>query len=119
MMDLFEERRKHLSTLSDELLKEKFWELAEDITQPLVDFAKAHTSPSIERSVLLRMGFNSMESDSITKKIVEASLLGKGAGNVILKYARKTGLHYLEAGKRLIEMEDADKEIKKLFEGGK
>ena len=117
-MDLFEEKRKHLKTLSDEKLKERFWELASDITQPLVDFAKTHTSPSIERSVLLRMGFNSMEAASITKKVVEAGLLGKGAGNIVLKYAKKTGLPYLEAGRKIIEMEDADKQIKNLFEGG-
>ncbi len=117
-MDLFEEKRKHLKDLNDKQLKERFWELASDITQPLVDFAKTHTSPSIERSVLLRMGFNSMEADAITKKAVEASLLGKGAGNIVLKYAKKTGLSYLDAGKKLIAMEDADKEMKTLFEGG-
>ena len=35
--DDFEERRSHLKDLSDEELKERFWELTEKLVDPLID----------------------------------------------------------------------------------
>ena len=97
----FESRRKHLADLSDQALKERLWELAFDIVKPLSDLAYAYTSPSIERSVLLRMGFSSLEAQSIVSFAEKRGLLGKGAGNLVLRYARATSTDYLTAGKRL------------------
>ena len=57
--DDYLKRREHLKDLSDQELKERFWQLAEQAVKPLVDLAYKNTSPAIERSVLLRMGFSS------------------------------------------------------------
>lgn len=97
----FEKRREHLKKLSDDELYKKFWDLTEDIVKPLVDLAYTHTSPAIERSVLLRMGFSSLEADSIVKEGVKWNLLGKGIGNVVLNYSELKGIDYLSAGEEL------------------
>lgn len=85
----FESRRNELKALSDEQLKVKFWELCNQVVSPIVDLAKTHTSPSIERSVLLRMGIDSVTTHGVVKQICEAGLLGKGAGNCLLKLSKK------------------------------
>ncbi|MCK9226139.1 MAG: ornithine aminomutase subunit alpha [Candidatus Muirbacterium halophilum] len=107
-MSEFEKRRQHLKNMSEEDLKKYFWELCDKATQPLVDFAAKHTSPSIERSVLLRMGFNSLEAKEIVIKINEAGLLGKGAGNVIYKLSEKMNISCYKAGKWIITEENPD-----------
>ncbi|MGE5529845.1 MAG: ornithine aminomutase subunit alpha [Patescibacteria group bacterium] len=99
--DDFTTRRLPLASLSDEELKERFWHLAAELVSPLVELARTHTTPSIERSVLLRMGFSSLEAQAITARCVERGLLGKGAGAVVWRYARAKGLPYLEAGRML------------------
>ena len=101
--DDFEKRREHLKNLSDEELKKRFWELSEKLVEPLVELAKTHTSPSIERSVLLSMGFDSLESKAIVERVLEAGLLGKGAGHVVLKIAEKNDCSVQEAGKMIID----------------
>jgi D-ornithine 4,5-aminomutase subunit alpha len=101
--DDFEKRRQHLKGLSDEELKQRFWQLAEEIVRPLYELAWYHTSPSIERSVLLRMGFSSLEAKSIVSGLEKRGLLGKGAGRAVLEYAAITGAHYLDAGRALSE----------------
>jgi len=63
--DDFVERSKHLQKMTDEELNAYFWQLVEKVVAPLVELARTHTSPSIERSVLLRMGFNSFEAKSL------------------------------------------------------
>ncbi len=99
--DDFKTRREHLKDLTDEQLYERFWSLTEQIVDPLVELAKTHTSSSIERSVLLRMGFSSIESSQIVEEGLKAGLLGKGMGNVVLKYAKAKDMPYLEAGREL------------------
>ncbi len=99
--DDFAERRKHLAGLSDEQLKDRFWKLADEIVTPLIEMAKTHTTPSIERSVLLRMGFSSIESKEIVNHCVTQGLLGKGAGHAVLKLAELEKLPYREAGLKL------------------
>lgn len=99
--DDFEERSKHLQNMTDEELDRYFWELAEKIVDPLIKLASTHTSPSIERSVLLRMGFNSLEAKAIVEKVVDMGLLGKGAGNIVYTISQKTGKSILEAGREL------------------
>ncbi len=101
--DDFPKRRQHLAGLTDEQLHERFWQLAQELVAPLVELARTHTSPSLERSVLLRMGFSSLEASAIVARCVERGLLGKGAGAIVWRYAKAKGLPYLEAGRRLAQ----------------
>lgn len=100
--DDFEKRRNHLANLSDEELKTRFWDLANQVVKPLLELAKSHTSPAIERSVLLRMGFSSIEAKAIVDKVIDYGLIGKGAGHVVYKAAKIHNLPIREAGLGLI-----------------
>lgn len=103
----FEARRAELEQLSDEQLKERFWELSYQLMTPVVELAKTHTSPSIERAVLLRMGIDSVSSHGIVDKVHEAGLLGKGAGQAVLKVAQKYELDVRAAGQKILDDPDA------------
>lgn len=108
--DDFQARREHLKNLSDEDLKARFWALTEQLVDPLLELAKENTTPAIERSVLLRMGFSSLEAKAIVDGCAEKSLLGHGAGNVVYRYAKHTGQEIREAGLALLSpanMEEA------------
>jgi D-ornithine 4,5-aminomutase subunit alpha len=100
--DDFAKRRKHLQSLSDEALRQRFWQLAEQIVAPLIDEARTHTSPSIERSVLLRMGFSSVETQKLVTEIRQKELLGYGAGRLILELAKRKNVSIREVGDKLI-----------------
>lgn len=100
-IDDFNERRRHLADLSDEELYDRFWELTEKIVGPMVELAKKNTSPAIERSVLLRMGFSSIEADNIVKYGLKWGLLGYGMGHGVLCLAENNHIDYLEAGRLL------------------
>jgi D-ornithine 4,5-aminomutase subunit alpha len=99
----FEKRREELSQLSDEELKIRFWELCDQVVAPIVDLARTHTSPSIERSVLLRMGIDSISSHGVVDRILEAGLLGKGAGHVLLEVAKSRNLDLRSAAAAILE----------------
>jgi D-ornithine 4,5-aminomutase subunit alpha len=99
----FEKRRETLKTMSDEQLKERFWQLCNQVVEPIVDLAKTHTSPSIERAVLLRMGVDSVSSHGVVDRIQEAGLLGKGAGHVVLKLSQKSGKDVRGAAAAILE----------------
>lgn len=99
----FEERRKRLAGLSDEQLRERFWDLCHKAVEPIVELARTHTSPAIERSVLLRMGIDSVSAQGVAARIHEAGLLGKGAGHVLLDLARREGCDHVAAAARLLE----------------
>jgi D-ornithine 4,5-aminomutase subunit alpha len=116
--DDFEKRRDHLKDLSDEELKKKFWDLTEDIVDPLIDIAKTHTSASIERSVLLRMGFNSVDAKAIVNEVIKADLLGKGAGHVVYKLAQKEKRPIKEVGLDIGNEKYNKKQLQALFDGG-
>ena len=96
--DDYQERRTHLAGLSDSELEARFWQLVDQIVDPLVHLAEAHTSPSIERSVLLRMGFSGFEAKALVDKCMELGILGKGAGHVVVIAAQRLGLSVREAG---------------------
>ncbi len=100
--DDFELRRKHLRSLSDAELHTRFWDLVAKIVDPLVEEARTHTSPSIERSVLLRMGFSSLEAEALVKQLDERGLLEHGAGHLILRLALKENITVREAGGALL-----------------
>jgi D-ornithine 4,5-aminomutase subunit alpha len=103
--DDFEARREHLSTLSERELEERFWKLTEQLVDPMLELARSHTSPSIERSVLLRMGFSSAEAKSIVEKTIDHELIGKGAGHVVYAVAARTKMDIRSAGLKLAEGE--------------
>jgi D-ornithine 4,5-aminomutase subunit alpha len=102
-IDDFEVRSKKLQNMTDEQLDNYFWELVEKVVDPILNLADTHTSQSIERSVLLRMGFNSMQAKVIVDKLFERHLLGKGAGHVVYKIAKEKNIGILEAGKALVD----------------
>ncbi len=101
--DDFASRRQHLANLSEAQLEERFWQLAHAIVQPLIELAEKNTSPSIERSVLLRLGFNSWEAKELVQAISDQGLLSKGAGHVVYVAARHWGCDGLTAGRRLLQ----------------
>jgi D-ornithine 4,5-aminomutase subunit alpha len=97
----FEQRRAHLRSLSDAELRARFWQLAEQVVDPLVELARTHTTPSIERSVLLRGGLSSVEAGRVVEGAVRRGLLGLGAGGLVLRLAKKRGVSFVEAGRML------------------
>jgi D-ornithine 4,5-aminomutase subunit alpha len=82
--DTFDHAHQYLMGLTDEELKMRFWHLAQEIVDPLVELARTHTSPSIERSVLMRMGIDSPTCNAVVAECETRSLLGHGAGHVVL-----------------------------------
>jgi len=102
----FEKRRAELQKMSDEELKNRFWQLCNQVVEPIVDLAQTHTSPSIERSVLLRMGIDSLTAHGVVDRVLEAGLLGKGAGHVVLKLAQKNGVDVPAAAAAILENKD-------------
>ncbi len=101
--DDFDDRRARLKDLSDEELHARFWALAERLVAPLVEEAQTHTSPSIERSVLLRMGFSSLEASDLVEQMGVRGLLGHGAGRLVLELAQAKGISVREAGLLLLD----------------
>ncbi|CAA7600197.1 D-ornithine 4,5-aminomutase alpha-subunit [Acididesulfobacillus acetoxydans] len=106
--DDFAERREHLAHLTEEQLEERFWSLANEVVEPLLDLARTHTSPSIERSVLLRMGFDSLTARGIAEQAMAHGLLGHGAGHLVWRYAKGQGLGIEAAGLALARGEGWD-----------
>ena len=113
----FEERRKHLADLTDDELKARFWELGEKIVEPLLELGKVNTSPSIERSVLLRMGFSSLEANKIVDGVLARNLIGKGAGHVVYRVSREKDISVRAAGLALCGDEYWD-DVVGYFAGG-
>ncbi|MBO0456581.1 ornithine aminomutase subunit alpha [Enterococcus hulanensis] len=101
----FEEARKHLASLSDDELKNRFWQLAEEVVEPMLEMGKKYTSPSIERSVLLRMGFSSIEATEIVKRVLSHELMGKGAGHIVYRIAKENTISIRDAGLKLADGE--------------
>lgn len=100
--DDFETRRAHLRNLSDEALHARFWDLAERIVAPLIAEARTHTTPAIERSVLLRMGFTSSEARALTDGMMARQLLGHGSGKLLADLANTEKLTIRQAGENLL-----------------
>lgn len=96
-------RREALAALSDAQLEERFWQLCHRLVQPMVELARTHTSPSIERAVLLRMGIDSLTAAGVVAKIGEKGMLGRGAGHILLEAASTYMCSLQEAAKRIVE----------------
>ncbi len=95
-------RRDRLAPLADSELHERFWRLAEQIVAPLLDLARTHTTPSLERSVLLRMGLDSLEARALVEETMRQGLLGHGAGNLLLRVSARHGLELRAAARELV-----------------
>lgn len=100
--DDFATRRQHLSAMSDAELHQHFWSLADKLVAPLIEEARTHTTPSIERSVLLRMGFSSIEAKALVERMDERGLLSHGAGRLVLDLAKTKKLSVRAAGMALL-----------------
>ena len=100
--DDFETRREHLRNLSDDELHARFWDLVGRIVEPLIEEARSHTSPAIERSVLLRMGLSSIEAKGLVEGLAERGLLGHGAGRLLLDLAGVKDMTVREAAEALL-----------------
>ena len=99
--DTYLQVRGHLAELSDEQLEARFWELAQRVVDPMVELARTHTSPSIERSVLMRMGVDSPTCMAVVGECEKRGLLGHGCGHVVWYYADHLGVAAPEAARRL------------------
>jgi D-ornithine 4,5-aminomutase subunit alpha len=106
--DDFQERRKPLSGLSDEEIHDRFWKLVGQVVDPLVEEARTHTTPAIERSVLLRMGLSSLEAKALVTQMHQRGLLGHGAGQLLLELAKKKGVTVNQAAGSLLAGEGWD-----------
>ncbi|MDY0294840.1 MAG: ornithine aminomutase subunit alpha [Acholeplasmataceae bacterium] len=101
--DDFNDRRKHLKQMSDEQLKAYFEKLTDQMIDPLLELAYTHTTPAIERSVLMRMGFSGLEAKALTDKMMDYHLLEHGSGHVVFQYAQMNHLSIREAGLKLLD----------------
>ena len=65
--------------------------------------AHDYTTPSIERSILLRMGFSSIEAAALVALVIDHDLMRKGAGHVVYRTATLQKMSVREAGLELID----------------
>ena len=115
--DDFSTRREHVKNLTDEQLKERFWDLIEEIVDPLLNLAKENTTPSIERSVLLRMGFSSLEAKPLVELAMDHGLIGFGVGHVVYRVAKDNNMEIVAAGREMIEGKHWQQAVE-IFKGG-
>jgi len=101
--DTFNEVRAHLAQLTDAELEARFWQLSEKVVEPLIELARTHTSPSIERSVLMRMGVDSLTCKAVVAECEKRGLLGHGAGHVVFECMSQWDCPAPEAASRLAE----------------
>ncbi|MDD7511938.1 MAG: ornithine aminomutase subunit alpha [Peptostreptococcaceae bacterium] len=116
--DDFAERRKHIANLTDEELYNRFWELTEQVVNPLLEYGRKNTTPSVERAVLLRMGISSLHTQKIVEGCMDRGLMGHGAGHVVYKLSKAKNISIPEAGTLLAEGKCWDEAVE-LFKGGK
>ena len=107
--DDFQERRKHIANLSDEELYNRFWELTEQVVEPLLDLGRA---------VLLRMGVSSLDTQKIVEGCMDRGLMGHGTGHVVYKLSKEKNISIREASELLAKGECWD-EVTAMFKGGK
>jgi D-ornithine 4,5-aminomutase subunit alpha len=112
--DDFKERREHLDAYNDKELKAYFFELTDQLVDPLLELAYQYTTPAIERSVLMRMGFSSIEAKTITDRLFELELLAHGAGHIVYLYSKMKKLSIRDAGLTLLEDQNLSKEMEVL-----
>ncbi len=101
--DTFDHAHQYLSGLTDEELQMRFWHLAQEIVDPLVELARTHTSPSIERSVLMRMGIDTPTCVAVVGECEKRGLLGHGAGHVVLVVMQALDVDAPEGARKLAD----------------
>lgn len=116
--DDFQQRREHIAGLTDEELYNRFWELTAQVVEPLLELGRKNTTPSVERSVLLRMGVSSLDTQKIVEGCMDRGLMGHGAGHVVYRISRDKDLTIREAGERLAAGEYWD-DAAAIFGGGR
>ena len=109
--DDFQERRKNIANLTDEELYQRFWKLTEQVVDPLLELGKKNTTPSVERSVLLRMGISSLETKPIVEGCMDRGLMGHGAGHVVYKVMKAHDLSAKAAAEKLVAGEYWDEVV--------
>jgi D-ornithine 4,5-aminomutase subunit alpha len=109
--DDFAERRKHIAGLSDKELYDRFWELTTKVVSPMLELGRKNTTPSVERSVLLRMGISSLDTKPIVEGCMDRGLMGKGAGNVVYRLAQAKGISIKEAAEMLAKGDAWDEAV--------
>lgn len=109
-------RRVHLNDLTEAQLEARFWEICAKIVDPMIQLARENTTPSIERSILLRMGFSSLEAAQIVDQTIDQGLMGKGCGHLVYRLAQIKGLAIRQAGLSLAQGEGFE-ELKRSFGG--
>ena len=77
-----------------------------------------NTTPSVERSVLLRMGVSSLDCMPIVNHAIDHGLMGKGCGHCVYKLSKLENISIREASIRLAKGEGWDKLVE-AFKGGK
>ena len=115
--DDYLERRAHLADLTDEQLEERFWELANKLVDPLLQMGYEYTSPAVERSVLLRMGFSSIEAKAIVEGCIKHDIISHGAGHVVYRLSKEENMPLRDAGLALVNGKLWEK-AEELFKGG-
>ncbi|MFC9856303.1 MULTISPECIES: D-ornithine 4,5-aminomutase subunit OraE [unclassified Streptomyces] len=99
-----DERLLELRSQPVQHLKERFWGLTRKIIGPLSELAATHTTPSIERSVLLRMGFSSQEAQALVSWTVERGLLSDGVARLLKDRTDALGCDPRQAVSALLKM---------------
>jgi D-ornithine 4,5-aminomutase subunit alpha len=95
--DDFEIRRESIRHLSDDELHQRFWQLSQQLVDPMIALARQHTTPSIERSVLLRMGASSIEASTIVGYAIACGVIGSGVGHCVVKVMKYYQISLREA----------------------
>lgn len=75
--------------------------MTKQVVDPLLELARTHTTPSIERSVLARMGIPSHHAKQVVEGCLIRGLLGHGAGHVVLRAAKAGACGVRDAAERL------------------
>ena len=116
--DDFAERRKHIANLTDEELYNRFWELTDQIVDPLLELGRKNTTPSVERAVLLRMGVSSLDTQKVVEGCMDRGLMGHGAGHVVYKISKEKGISIREASEALARGEYWEDAVAAFKKGG-
>lgn len=107
--DDFEVRRQHIKDLTDEELYNRFWELTDQVVDPLLELGRKNTTPSVERAVLLRMGVSSLDTMPIVNHAMDHGLMGKGTGHCVYLLSKMENISIREASIKLAKGEGWDK----------